>query len=279
MDQVRRVLTRRVPQHLAVAALWLRLVHSGLSHGLEQRRTAGGPQRAHREGLGHTAQPLVQRGHAAVAPKRFSQRLLRAGRIQRRSQQGLRQVRHGPAPAHALHPPAHSLNRALDEPRTRGLGQIRAQPLRGGPLGQLPAQRGRRLHRQRMQHHPALQLQPRQRPGSALSHRLTRVPLGQRAVEVLIRDAALLVQLAVARLGQVGLGAKGRARGHQRLVEGQVLEGVQRVVVHEDANGPLHRQQVGRVVQRLAQPLGRVRRGGMLHRCWCDGLLRCPLKK
>ena len=64
---------------------------------------------------------------------------------------------------------------------------------------------------------------------------------------------------AVELLGQVGMAAVGRGPGQDGRVERQVLEGVQRVVVHEDGDRPLRRQQVGRV---LDQPADVVRHPG-----------------
>ena len=54
--------------------------------------------------------------------------------------------------------------------------------------------------------------------------------------------------LAVAVLGQVGLAAEDLGPLLHRFVKRQVLEGVERVVMDEDRDRPLRRQEVGRVL-------------------------------
>ena len=81
-------------------------------------------------------------------------------------------------------------------------------------------------------------------------------------------DAAPAELLAVAVLGQVRLAAEDLGPLAHRLVERQVLEGVQGVVVDEDGDRPLGRQQVGGVVDGAAEAflclwstIGQVRMG------------------
>ena len=103
---------------------------------------------------------------------------------------------------------------------------------------------------------------------SIASRRSSRVPkqgivsprpvaqvLLQHLLELGEPDPAPPQRLAVAVLGQVGLAAEDLGPLLDRLVERQVLEGVERVVVDEDGDRPLRRQQVRGVLDDLAQML------------------------
>ncbi len=62
---------------------------------------------------------------------------------------------------------------------------------------------------------------------------------------------------AVGALEQVGMAAVGGRAPPHRLVERQILEGVQRVVMHEDGNRSLRRQQVCRMLDQVVEAVRR----------------------
>lgn len=81
-----------------------------------------------------------------------------------------------------------------------------------------------------------------------------------RLLDVLLGDAPLAQPLAVGVLFEVRAPAEHPLSFEHRLVERQVLERMERVVVNEDRDGPLGREQVRRVLQgRLEGIAGRGR--------------------
>ena len=82
----------------------------------------------------------------------------------------------------------------------------------------------------------------------------------QHRVQVIGEDPPARHLPAVELLRQIRVAAEGGRARLDGLVEGQVLEGVQRVVVHEHRDRALRRQEVGRVVDEVFEL---VRRSGL----------------
>ena len=108
---------------------------------------------------------------------------------------------------------------------------------------------GVKLPHARRHHGPAQRApaQPRedQRIRLAIEHR----------VDVLQVDAAARQFGSVGRFAHVRFGAEQMRGLDHGLLEGQMLEGVQRVVMNENADRTLHGKQVRRVFNRLAQSI------------------------
>jgi hypothetical protein len=92
--------------------------------------------------------------------------------------------------------------------------------------------------------------------------------LGDEAVDVLGTNAARCELLAVSRLAEKRLAPQSRAGVLDGLLEREVLEGVQRVVVDEDADRPLRRQQVRQPLEFAHQRVVR----------WADVRTHCGLE-
>jgi hypothetical protein len=79
----------------------------------------------------------------------------------------------------------------------------------------------------------------------------------EHAVEIVARDAAARELALVLRFGEEGLAPEQRRAAHDGLLEGQILERVERVVVDEDGDRALGGEQMRRMLERGVQFLAR----------------------
>ena len=118
--------------------------------------------------------------------------------------------------------------RLAQEPRERVASRLWDPVLQEGPPQYAP----------RQPRHDGLR---RARPERLSKHR----------VEVALEDAPAAQLVTVRVLREERLAAEQPPRAHDRLLEGLVLERVQRVVVDEDADRPLRRERVGHVLDNV----------------------------
>ena len=76
---------------------------------------------------------------------------------------------------------------------------------------------------------------------------------GEHSLHIPREDAAGSQLVPIARFGEEGFATQSRRRVFDRLLEWQMLECVQRVVVDEDADRTLCRQQVGQPIDHRSQ--------------------------
>jgi hypothetical protein len=104
--------------------------------------------------------------------------------------------------------------------------------------------------------HRQADLGPRTQPQQRGVGPLAEV-LAQHRLQVIETDATGLQRGPVAGLGEVGLTAEDLGPAADGLVEGEVLEGVQGVVMDEDADRALCREQMGGVLSQVSEPVQR----------------------
>ena len=75
----------------------------------------------------------------------------------------------------------------------------------------------------------------------------------QRSLDLLLRDPPRGAQRAVVVVGQVAAASQHQARLGDRLVEGKVLQAMERVVVDERGDRPLRREQVAGVLDHVPE--------------------------
>jgi hypothetical protein len=104
------------------------------------------------------------------------------------------------------------------------------------------------------------ELPPGHIPDDALPGSRLKVSL-QNGVEIPKCDSTPSELVPIAIFGQKGLATEATATVHNRLFEHLVFERVKRVVVDEDADGSLSRQQMGHVLDHVPQVRYRGTRG------------------
>ena len=168
-----------------------------------------------------------------------------------------------PQPVHRLPLVVHAIVQLAQRGR-RGSGarrHIGAEPgqrrrfLRGSTRARGPSRRECRAARRPARDRGAIR-RPRHR-----SRRAGAELFDEQRLDVSGENAARRQLVAIPRLGQERLAPQPFGGVLDRLFERQVLERVQRVVVDEDADGALRRQQVRQVVDHARQ--GMVRRAGV----------------
>jgi hypothetical protein len=108
--------------------------------------------------------------------------------------------------------------------------------------------------RNAVKHHGPPEIEPGSDPGNVRSRPRTQL-LGEQRLDVLRANAAGRQLLAIPRFGQERFAPQLHAGTSHRVFEGQMLERVQRVVVDEDADRSLGRQQVRELVDDARQRL------------------------
>ncbi len=152
--------------------------------------------------------------------------------------------------AQAAHDPVARLG---DELAALHLGDIPPGLEQGVGLRHEPVQLMPPAAAQRVLQHGEADFQTRGQAVQRLLGLLTQVT-PQHGAQLGEKNAPARQLVAVAVLGEVGLAAEHARSLPHRIVERQVLEGVKRVVVNEDADGSLRRQQMRGVQHGLSQP-------------------------
>ena len=119
--------------------------------------------------------------------------------------------------------------------------------------------------------------QPHGRPGPEAGDRIVgpvAEVVAQHGLQVVGPDAPAGHVGPEPLLGQIRLAAEHLAPAADRFVEGQVFEGVQRVVMDEDRDRPLGRKQMGRMVDGVGQSVGTAGPGA---RVMCTQFQRHPM--
>jgi hypothetical protein len=152
---------------------------------------------------------------------------------------------------HAIVEFAHSGKR-----RSRARRQISAESPQRLGFVEDPRELAARGGRNAVQHHRAPELEPRSHARHLL--RCARAQfLDEQCFDVLGANAAGGEFVAIPRLGQIRLAPQADRGILDRLFKWQVLEGVQRVVVNEDADRPLRREQGCKPIDQARQGIAR----------------------
>ena len=185
--------------------------------------------------------------------------------------------------------PDHPSPRLGDQTGAVGGGDLLADFAKGVGLGDIPDQLFRRTDAKGELEHRQSELETRPETGDHLVRRVAKILL-QGFLQLIESDSPPRQFVAIAILAEERLTAEDVRALLDRLTEGQVFEGVERIVVNEDGDRPLGRQQVAGVLDQLLQMLqpgfgfreGRPRllvHRGSMHVChWTPGLSRtgCP---
>ena len=103
-----------------------------------------------------------------------------------------------------------------------------------------------------MEHHGSPEVQPTARSCHHLARACAEL-VGEQRVDVLGANTAGRELVAIANLGQERLASQTFGGVFDRVFEGLIFEGVQRVVMHEDADRALSRQEVREIIDHPAQ--------------------------
>ena len=240
------------------------IVHQQVAiHPAERKHdVAMANQRTHRRGGVCRRSPHAIRAHL---PQRGKRERLPARIVPRLDARFLEPREKAVDPVRTLHAgqraaqPAHDpMPRLGDQAPPLHLAHVAARREQRIRLRHEPVQHAALAAAQRMLQHREPQLEPGGQPAHTRAGCGAEVAL-QHRVQFREKDPPARQFLAVTILREIRLASKDRRAAQQRLVEGIIFKRVQRVVVNENADRPLLRQQMRRVKNPL--PESRLLRG------------------
>ena len=222
-----------------------------------QHDVAMANQRTHRRARGSDRRPHAIRAHLPQCGKRERLPARIVPRLDARFLEPcekvvdpLRAADAGERPAQPAHDPVPRLG---DQAPPLHLAHVAARREQGIRLRHEPIQLAAVAAAERMLQHRQPQFEPGGEPAHARAGRGAEVAL-QHRVQLREKDPPARQFLAVTILREIRLASKDRRAAQQRLVEGLMLERMQRIVVDEHADRPLRRQQMRRMMDPLPKP-------------------------